>query len=262
MSTQDKLAQALRDLLPMFAEWHEEFPRDIGDKEGPALAAARDALAAHESAQPAPAQQAGDWRTPTTLHQRMSDAVALLCAGRRPSDEAVRRWLDGTGEELQSFAACNGPSWAQGIGLLDAARVMADQPTEGAEHEGMLRDYEHLNCPVCGGSGHVDDVSGAPALQAPLTDEQIVELAQAEWGIDVNASYASERCFARAVERAHGIRQTGGEPWAQRVLRHALEAIEAGPNAGIVMNLEGIKQNIRALLAAHGIGQAGGEVQS
>jgi hypothetical protein len=44
-------------------------------------------------------------------------------------------WLDSENEELQSFAAEHGPAWAQGIGLIDAARTTADQPTEGTDHE-------------------------------------------------------------------------------------------------------------------------------
>lgn len=39
-----KLREALRTLLPMFEAWHEEFPDDVGHKEGPALEAARAAL--------------------------------------------------------------------------------------------------------------------------------------------------------------------------------------------------------------------------
>jgi hypothetical protein len=44
------LVEALQALLPMVAEWHAEFPRDIGDKEPAAIAAARAALANVEAA--------------------------------------------------------------------------------------------------------------------------------------------------------------------------------------------------------------------
>ncbi len=94
-----------------------------------------DAWAAMLAAAPQPEAAQDDWRTPTTLLQRMSDAVALLCGGKRPSNAMVQGWLDNTSEELQNFAASHGPAWAQGIGLLDAARVMADQPVEGVDHE-------------------------------------------------------------------------------------------------------------------------------
>lgn len=39
------LLEALQALLPMFAQWHEDFPDDVGHKEAPALAAARAAIA-------------------------------------------------------------------------------------------------------------------------------------------------------------------------------------------------------------------------
>lgn len=39
------LLEALETLLPMVQEWHDEFPRDVGDKEAPAIAFARAAIA-------------------------------------------------------------------------------------------------------------------------------------------------------------------------------------------------------------------------
>jgi len=78
-----------------------------------------------------------DWRTPTTYLRRLGDALALLCAGHRPADEMMSAWLDTERDDmrLQEFACDHGPSWAQGIAVIDAARVLADQPTEGVEHE-------------------------------------------------------------------------------------------------------------------------------
>lgn len=43
-----ELLEALNALIPMFAEWHEEFPEHIGDKEYPALQQARAAIAKAE----------------------------------------------------------------------------------------------------------------------------------------------------------------------------------------------------------------------
>lgn len=78
-----------------------------------------------------------DWTKPTTVQQRMSDAVTLLCAGKRPPDDMVAGWLDRDAEDgrLQEFAIEHGPAWCQGIALLDAAQAMVDQPTEGVAHE-------------------------------------------------------------------------------------------------------------------------------
>ena len=39
------LLEALQSLLPMLDEWHDEFPDHVGDKEGPAIDAARAAIA-------------------------------------------------------------------------------------------------------------------------------------------------------------------------------------------------------------------------
>ncbi|WP_041862712.1 hypothetical protein [Bordetella petrii] len=40
-----ELLDALESLLPMLADWHDEFPDHVGDKEGPAIKAARAAIA-------------------------------------------------------------------------------------------------------------------------------------------------------------------------------------------------------------------------
>lgn len=83
-----------------------------------------------------PAAQADDWRTPTTYAQRFAEAVALLCREMPPAD-MVAAWIDRSSGDhsLQDWACERAPAWAQGIGLLDAAHVMADQPTEGVNHE-------------------------------------------------------------------------------------------------------------------------------
>lgn len=78
-----------------------------------------------------------DWTTPTKHLQRFGDAMALLCAGNRPPDEMMTAWLDVDRDDsrLQEFACANGPVWAQGLGVIDAAMTLADQPTEGVDHE-------------------------------------------------------------------------------------------------------------------------------
>lgn len=74
-------------------------------------------------------------RSPTTYEERFTDAVTLLCYGKKPSQKAVREWLRKTSDDLQAFASDNGPEWAQGIVLLDAAAVLADTPEEGVDHK-------------------------------------------------------------------------------------------------------------------------------
>lgn len=81
-------------------------------------------------------QQATDWRQATTYLQRMSHALSLLC-GVTPTDEMIAAYLDTSRDDdrLQHWCADNGPAWAQGIVVIDAARVLADTPAEGADHE-------------------------------------------------------------------------------------------------------------------------------
>lgn len=77
-----------------------------------------------------------DWARPTTHTQRIADVMQALCAGKRPSDEIVTAWLsDPDDSRLQEFAIEHGPTWAQGIAVVDAARLLAEQPTEGVDHE-------------------------------------------------------------------------------------------------------------------------------
>lgn len=78
----------------------------------------------------------GDWGKPTSYVDRFTEAVALLCRKSPPAD-LVAGWLDKDADDqrLQDFAADHAPAWAQGIGVLDAAHVMASQPTEDVAHE-------------------------------------------------------------------------------------------------------------------------------
>lgn len=79
----------------------------------------------------------GDWSEPTTHLKRFGDAMQLLCNGRRPPDSMLLAWQDKDADsiDLQEFAIAHGPAWAQGIGVIDAALVLVEQPTEGVDHE-------------------------------------------------------------------------------------------------------------------------------
>lgn len=83
----------------------------------------------------------GGWRAPTTCLQRFGDAMERLCGGKRPSGALLAEFLDpnSDGMELQNFACDNGPAWAQGIVLIDAARMLANSPTEGVKHQMELK---------------------------------------------------------------------------------------------------------------------------
>jgi hypothetical protein len=76
----------------------------------------------------------------TKYLDRLIEALTLLCGGTEPPREMVHEWERGSGEELQDWAANNTKiRWAQGIGTIEAAQVMADTPEEGQGHE-LRRD--------------------------------------------------------------------------------------------------------------------------
>jgi hypothetical protein len=93
------------------------------------------ALKAAPPAQPAPVHGEA-----TTYAERFTHAVAVLCGAQPPAD-MVAEWvanIDVNGEHrLQSWVLSQAatPSWAQGIVVLDAAHVLANDPEEGMEHE-------------------------------------------------------------------------------------------------------------------------------
>jgi hypothetical protein len=76
----------------------------------------------------------------TTYTERFTHAVAVLCGAQPPAD-MVAEWIaniDVNGEHrLQSWVLSQAatPSWAQGIVVLDAAHVLANDPEEGEGHE-------------------------------------------------------------------------------------------------------------------------------
>lgn len=105
--------------------------------------------------------------TPTTFIQRFADAVELLCK-KRPNDEIVAAWVDRIDGDtrLQEFAIEHGPEWAQGIAVLDAAHVMASQPTEDVEHE---------SAPTHLGAGHqIEGLQSCAAENGWLRDGGMV----------------------------------------------------------------------------------------
>lgn len=85
--------------------------------------------------QPAPVQ-----RKPTTYAERFTHAVAVLCGAQPPAD-MVAEWIENVevnGEHrLQGWVLTQAatPFWAQGIVVLDAAHVLANDPEEGEGHE-------------------------------------------------------------------------------------------------------------------------------
>lgn len=106
--------------------------RHVDQGHSEAEIAVEGALAALKSS----AQAEGDWSVPTSHVDRFSQAMALLCRKAPPSD-AIEAWLTPGSDDmrLQEFAVENGPAWAQGIAVIDAAHLLAGMPTEGVDHE-------------------------------------------------------------------------------------------------------------------------------
>ena len=76
-----------------------------------------------------------DWRTPTFFIKRFEEALAMLCNGCSPPSNYITEWLDGTSDNLQDFCSENAAGWMQGIVVIDAALLLADNPCEGVNHE-------------------------------------------------------------------------------------------------------------------------------
>lgn len=62
---------------------------------------------------------------------RFREALGVLCTDT-PALTMCRAWLESDDESLQEWVLNHARlEWAQGIGIIDAARVMANQPDEG-----------------------------------------------------------------------------------------------------------------------------------
>lgn len=83
----------------------------------------------------------------TTLNfeQRFIEALSILCGGRRPELQIVKDWFNTNLDslELQAWAIENGPEWAQGIAVIDAARLLAGQPPDGCGYAADAPDDSH-----------------------------------------------------------------------------------------------------------------------
>lgn len=89
----------------------------------------------------------------TTYLDRFVDALGLLCRSK-PSKTVCKQWLSGESEELQSWAVSNARIyWQMGIGTIEAAQHLADNPEEGEGHEGFTSDYARTDFAAKGAMG-------------------------------------------------------------------------------------------------------------
>jgi hypothetical protein len=158
----------------------------------------------------------------TTYTERFTHAVAVLCGAQPPAD-MVAEWIaniDVNSEHrLQSWVLCQAatPSWAQGIVVLDAAHVLANDPEEGEGHEerppaqpapvqpvkAMHIGWDYLDNGQMVATYAVpvkvqmapDLYTTPPSAPVPLTDEQILNLAE-----NCTAQYHDLLSFGRAIE--------------------------------------------------------------
>lgn len=153
---------------------------------------------------------------PMTYAQRLTDVIALLCREVPPA-ELVAAWINrGSGDHrLQEWACERAPSWAQGIGLLDAAHVMADQPEEGVEHEPAPKtDVRSILLDIVPGDG-----SGAEVYARSVGDvvNKLTELSQEVDSLHgLKAELGSALgLLSRFVERVRDLEDKGpaGETW-------------------------------------------------
>lgn len=123
-----------------------------------------------------------NWMTPTTYLQRFGDAIERLCNGNRPTDELLTAWINGCNDDrLQEFACEHGPDWAQGIVIIDAARVLADSPGEGVDHEvlaGAIRRCRHgvmhpHGCRECEAEATPDEIAAFMAAEGLSPNKQV-----------------------------------------------------------------------------------------
>ncbi|WP_176016625.1 hypothetical protein [Burkholderia sp. BCC0398] len=77
----------------------------------------------------------------TAYIDRFVGALGLLCR-RKPTRELCEQWLNHENDDLQSWAIDNRCIyWQTGIGAIEAAQHLADNPEEGEGHEGFTSDY-------------------------------------------------------------------------------------------------------------------------
>lgn len=79
---------------------------------------------------------------------RFVDALEILCAAR-PDVAMCEQWLrhEPGSERLQDWVVDHTrANWGTGIGTIEAAEVMAENPEEGVNHEGFRNDFRPEEC--------------------------------------------------------------------------------------------------------------------
>jgi DNA-directed RNA polymerase subunit RPC12/RpoP len=105
------------------------------------------------------------------------------------------------------------------ITFLHQAIAEAEKQQHGSPEDMYVEMHKHLNCPHCGGSGHIDDVAEKQeplAFIAPNGDLRKTAEAQdvSEWGEKFQPLYTSPYAAA-AIKTLEFLKYTyhGGEQW-------------------------------------------------
>ncbi|MBP0714862.1 hypothetical protein ABXK61_16275 [Burkholderia sola] len=139
----------------------------------------------------------------TVYVDRFVDALGLLCRSKPPK-ELCEQWLNGESDELQSWTIDNRSIyWQTGIGAIEAAQHLADNPEEGEGHEGFTGDYaraaearEDHECVYENGDGVCRECAAlakAAQPEQPAADERAAFDASAIWHKARNAWMATSR---------------------------------------------------------------------
>lgn len=71
----------------------------------------------------------------TTWEHRFQEVLALFSGGRKAPIDMIERWFGSDDEGLQQWVSEHGAlGWHQGIILIEAAELIADNPAEGEGH--------------------------------------------------------------------------------------------------------------------------------
>lgn len=93
--------------------------------------------------------------------------------------------------------------------LIDASPKGATFPNDGNSEAEFIADGERLNCPACGGSGHVDDSPKGGIEAVAAWEDGLLDADSATLQSDCNARY--EVCFVIS-ESHNGIWRAGFNP--------------------------------------------------
>lgn len=167
---------------------------------------------------------------PSTYEQRFTAAIAVIC-GVTPPATLVCDWINKAErhDDLQQWVGSYAPGWVQNIAVLDAAHQMADQPTEGGDHEPAQQ-----------------------ATQTGVTDEQILSLDCVSIDSDEHGtSFWVDRSTVIKFARAILALRTERVPMTEDQVWHNDALMSANGTAGFKM--DALMRIVRATEVHHGI---------